>query len=256
MDRSNRKTRNSRRSEAGHTPEAIRARLRSPAPPSLIRDAVLGAIDGCVTTFAVVAGATGGNVSERIILILGFSNLIADGFSMAASNYLGAKSLDEELEKAEADELAQIENAPEGEREEIRQIFAAKGIQGELLEKVTSIVTGNRAIWVRTMITEELGLRIGKARPLRAGTATFIAFILAGLIPLSAFIIPSLSPDARFTASCSATAAAFVAIGLLKGRILKRPLVISALQTLLLGGSAAGLAYAAGFFISHILGIL
>lgn len=255
MDLPHRKAPNSRRSDEEHTPEAIRARLGSPAPPSLIRDAVLGAIDGCVTTFAVVAGATGGNISGRVILILGFSNLIADGFSMAASNYLGAKSLDEELEKAETDELGQIDNAPEGEREEVRQIFAAKGIQGDLLEKVTSIVTGNRTIWMRTMITEELGLRIGKARPLRAGTATFAAFILAGSIPLSAFIVPSLSPGIRFTASCLATTTAFIAIGLLKGRILRRPLVNSALQTLILGGSAAGLAYVAGFLISHFLGV-
>ena len=53
---------------------------------------VYGGIDGAVTTFAVVAGATGANFSTKIILVLGFANLIADGFSMGVGSYLSSKS--------------------------------------------------------------------------------------------------------------------------------------------------------------------
>jgi VIT1/CCC1 family predicted Fe2+/Mn2+ transporter len=53
---------------------------------------VYGSIDGTVTTFAVVAGAIGAGLSSAIILILGFANLFADGFSMAVSNYMSRKS--------------------------------------------------------------------------------------------------------------------------------------------------------------------
>lgn len=75
-----------------HQPEAIKRRLEEGNTQSYLADSVLGGIDGCVTTFAVVAGAVGGELSGVVIIVLGFSNLLADGFSMAASNYLGTKS--------------------------------------------------------------------------------------------------------------------------------------------------------------------
>ena len=235
-----------------HTPEAIRARLRRKQPPSLVRDAMLGATDGCVTTFAVVAGAVGGGLSDRVVIILGFSNLLADGFSMAASNFLGAKSVDEELERAKIEERNHIEAVREGEVEEIRQIFASKGFQGDLLEKVVSVIVGNRRIWVETMITDELGLRPGEAWPMRAAWATFTAFCLAGIIPLLAFLFPQLDPREGFRVSCLATAAAFFLIGFTKGRLVKRSAWKSGLGTLLLGGSAAALAYITGFGLSEL----
>lgn len=70
-----------------HQPNAVRARLAGPVKASTLPDAVLGGIDGCVTTFAVVSGAFGAGFSPQVALVLGFANLIADGFSMAVSNY-------------------------------------------------------------------------------------------------------------------------------------------------------------------------
>ena len=136
-----------------------RNRLNSGRNPSLVHDAILGATDGCVTAFAVDAGAVGGALDDKVVIILGFANLLADGFSMAASNYLGTRSVNEELEQAKVTEVRHIEEVPEGEKEEVRQIFASKGFQGDLLEKVVSFVVGNRQLWVDTVITDELGLR-------------------------------------------------------------------------------------------------
>tara|TARA_Y100000310_G_scaffold221959_1_gene223570 strand:+ start:2488 stop:3021 length:534 start_codon:yes stop_codon:yes gene_type:complete len=56
---------------------------------------VYGGIDGTITTFAIVAGAVGASLSSAIILILGFANLFADGFSMSISNYFSTKSQNE-----------------------------------------------------------------------------------------------------------------------------------------------------------------
>lgn len=214
----------------------------------------MGAVDGCVTTFAVVAGAAGGGLEGPTILILGFANLLADGFSMAAGNYLGAKTVDEELEQSRAEEMRHIREIPEGEKEEIRQIFAAKGFQGELLEEATRIVTGNHELWVKTMLSEELGLRSDQARPVRAALAVFTAFCLAGIVPLTAFLIPGILPGNRFAWSCLATATAFAAIGAVKGRVVARPVWTSSLQTLLLGSTAAALAYGAGNVLARIVG--
>ena len=102
---------------------------------SYLRDWVYGGIDGAVTTFAVAAGVAGANLSPQIVLILGFANLVADGFSMAVANYSGTKAEREQYERLIAIEHKHIAAIPEGEREEIRQIFAKKGFQGEDLER-------------------------------------------------------------------------------------------------------------------------
>ncbi len=125
--------------EREHTPRAIATRLAESAKHSYLGDFVLGAVDGTVTTFAVVAGAAG--LSSGVAIVLGTANLLADGFSMAASNYMATKSEGEVAERARKTEEQHIELVPDGEREELRQIFGAKGFDGDLLEKVVEVIT-------------------------------------------------------------------------------------------------------------------
>ncbi len=242
------------RLEAEHSPRAIRDRLATRASGGYLGDAVLGAIDGCVTTFAVVAGAIGGGFSGTVVIVLGFANLIADGFSMAVSNYLGTKSQREEIENARAAERRHIDQVPEGEREEIRQIFARKGFSGEVLEKVVAVITADRQLWVETMLTEELGLNSGGCSPRRAALATFVAFVTVGLLPLLPFLCPALDRVSRFTASAVMTAIAFAAVGVTKGLLLQRSALRSGLETLLTGGGAAALAYFVGAWLRRAYG--
>ncbi len=100
-----------------------------------IGDMVYGGIDGIVTTFAVVSGVAGAALSTGIVLILGFANLFADGLSMAVGNYLGTKSEVDYKRRERYREEWEIENLPDEERTEIRQIYKRKGFTGELLEK-------------------------------------------------------------------------------------------------------------------------
>lgn len=237
-----------------HRPAAIRRRLGERRRHSHLGDAVLGGIDGCVTTFAVVAGAAGGGLPDAAIVVLGVANLLADGFSMAASNYLSVKSRREELQKARREEEAHIARIPKGEREEIRQIFRKKGFAGGMLEKVVSVITRDEALWVDTMLTEERGLQLEDRRPLRAGLSTFGAFSAAGLMPLLPFLLPGFPKNAELAASAGITALAFLAIGILKGLVLRAPALRSGLETLVVGGAAAGLAYAAGRVIRGLYG--
>ena len=83
-----------------HTPRAVAERLAAPASHSYLRDFVYGAIDGAVTTFAVVSGVAGAELSGAIVLVLGMANLVGDGFSMAASNYLGSRAERQQLGEA------------------------------------------------------------------------------------------------------------------------------------------------------------
>lgn len=243
------------RLEAEHTAEAIRQRLAERKPYSYLGDAVLGAIDGCVTTFAVVAGVAGANLPRSVALILGLANLVADGFSMAVSNYQRNKSEREIIERARRTEERHIDEIPEGERREIEAIFAGKGFAGEVLRDIVRVITRDRRRWVDTMLTEELGLRLVAPHPHRAALITFVAFCAAGMIPLLPFVSPiAVGAAGMFWVSSVATATAFFAIGMAKGHVLDRPVLRSGLETLLVGGSAALLAYLVGLGIAQIAG--
>jgi VIT1/CCC1 family predicted Fe2+/Mn2+ transporter len=238
--------------QRSHTREAIRSRMREPVRPGYLSDAVLGGIDGCVTTFAIVAGAVGGALSGKIIVMLGLANLLADGFSMAASNYLSVKSERERVERIRREEEHHIAQVPEGEREELRQIFGAKGFRGQVLETIVEVISNDQGLWVNTMLTEEHGLQLRGRQPLRAGLSTFVAFVLVGLMPLLPFFT-TMSIENGFGVSTLTTVIAFFAIGTLKGWILQRRMLVPGLETLLIGGVAATLAYTVGYLIRQTL---
>ncbi len=159
--------------EHEHTQEAIHQRLAAGAQQSYLRDWVYGGNDGTVTTFAIVAGVIGAHLSPRVILILGSANLIADGFAMAASNYLATRSEIEEFHHAETVERRHIEVAPDGEREEVREILRGLGLVGDLLDRVVAVITADRDRWVRLMIRDEYGLPAVVRSPFRAAASTF-----------------------------------------------------------------------------------
>ena len=238
-----------------HTKEAIAARLAGATQHSYLGDFVLGAVDGAVTTFAVVCGVAGAGLPSGVAVVLGFANVLADGFSMAVGNFLSTRSQHEFLDHARRIEERHIDEHPEGEREEVRQIFKAKGFEGRLLETITETITEERQRWVDTMLTEELGLQLQPPLPLRASVTTFSAFLLAGLIPLlPLFLSPYLSVNQTFTASAVATAFTFCAVGAFKARVTSRNLAYGMLETLFIGGCAAILAYTAGAWLKGFIG--
>ena len=238
--------------EAEHTPRAVAERLRAGPRASHLRDIVYGAIDGTVTTFAIVAGATGAGLPGGVVLVLGLANLLADGFSMAAGNFLGSRAEEQARELARRRERTHIELVPAGEREEIRQIFAAKGFAGVELERVVEVITDDRELWVETMLREEHGLPMARRSPTAAAAATFVAFLAVGSVPLLAFAlelaVPSALP-APVVVSGVMTAVTFAAIGIAKSRAVEGSWRRDALETLALGGAAAALAFAVGYLL-------
>ena len=237
--------------EHEHTVEAIGERLARGPRHNYLRDWIYGGIDGSVTTFAVVTGVVGAALSPVVIVIMGFANLLADGFSMAASNFLGTKSEHDDMLRLAAIEHRHIEVAPEGEREEVRQIFAAKGFEGADLERVVELITSDRDRWVRTMLTEEYGLPLEARSPWFAALMTFSAFIVCGLVPLVPFLFRM--PNA-FPISVLLTAAIFFIIGSIKSRWSTVGWWRSGLSTLFVGGIAAALAYAVGILLRRLAG--
>jgi VIT1/CCC1 family predicted Fe2+/Mn2+ transporter len=173
---------------------------------------------------------------------------------MAISNYLSTRSHIQRVEQARERERRQIERFPQGERKEIRHIFESKGLDGELLDELVEAITEDRRTWVETMLCEELGLQVDTPHPLYAAGATFLAFVLVGFIPLAPFLFPDLDPNRAFLISGIATGVGFLAVGIVKGLVLKRSLLRSGLETLLTGGITAVLAYFVGRWIRQAYG--
>ena len=220
-----------------------------------IGDIIYGASDGIVTTFAIVAGATGALLSSTIILILGIANLLADGFSMAAGNYLGTKSEIEYFRKERQREMWEVENVPDAEREEVRQIFRRKGLASHMADKLTEIITSNKRVWVDVMMTEELGiLPTENISPWKSALATFFSFIIAGSMPLMFFIFSySTMIDNVFELSAFTTAVSLFVVGALRVKITKTNWIKSGIEMLLVGGIAATVAYLIGYLLKMIV---
>ena len=147
-------------------------------------DFVYGANDGIITTFAVVSGVVGASLSERVIVILGLANLVADGFSMGASNYLARRSHPEQELAARSDAL-------------------------------------------------------------RHGLATILGFLVAGVIPLLAYLVP-LSAAAQFPSATVLAGVALFAVGAARTFVTRRGFFRSGLEMLLVGSLAAAVAFGIG----------
>ncbi len=216
---------------------------------------VYGGIDGCVTTFAVVAGSVGAGLDSAVIIILGFANLLADGFAMSIGAYLSTRSEKDNYHKHKQIEYWEVANLPEVEREEVREIYAKKGFEGELLEKVVDVITSDTDVWVNTMMKEELEMIEEDRSPFWIGTTTYISFILIGLIPLITYVVDYISPIGKnlFLIASVLTAFGFIIIGWLKTYVNQTSAWKGILETLVLGGIAAVVAYFVGDFLEQLI---
>lgn len=221
-----------------------------------IGEFVYGGIDGSVTTFAVVAGSAGAGLDSSVIIILGFANLIADGFAMSVGSYLSNKSELENYEKHEKIEYWEVDHLPEKEREEIREIYREKGFEGELLEKVVEVITADKDRWVDVMMKEELNMIKEEKSPIAMGAMTFVSFVVVGFIPLVVYVW-DYSSDADsnklFTMSILFTSLAFIGIGWLKSYVTQTSRIRSIFETLFLGAAAAVLSYLVGSWLEALI---
>jgi vacuolar iron transporter family protein len=160
-------------------------------------DLVYGANDGLITTFAVVAGVAGAALSPGVVIVLGVANLVADGFSMAASNYLAIRS--------------------------------------------------------RGAVERDEGRVVTEPHPTRHALATFLAFIVAGAVPLLAFVL-SVAPGARFAVATALTLATLVGAGAARGVAAGTRWWASGAEMLAVGAAAAGVAFALGRLLAGVAG--
>jgi VIT1/CCC1 family predicted Fe2+/Mn2+ transporter len=218
-------------------------------------DFVYGGIDGAVTTFAVVAGVAGAQLSTAIVLILGFANLFADGFSMAVSKYSSDRAEKERIHsvRCRLDEL--IHDDPEGQKKALEKIFKKRGFKGKDLQSVLKVTTENEAVWMDTLMRHKYHLIDEHITPIRGGVVTFIAFNLIGFIPLAAYVFNPLfnmTDKQLFAWTAFFTLLALFIVGAVKARLLKQRWVWAGLETMFIGGIAASIAYLVGHLLRNI----
>lgn len=234
-----------------HQAETIHGNRLGP----FIHDVVYGGNDGIVTTFAVVAGAIGADLPRYVVIILGLANLLADGLSMATGAYLSLRSERDQYRRVRREESEEIDADPEIEREEIRQYYLRKGLEGSQLEHVVQALTSNREMWLDTMMVAEHGLTeeaSGQA-PLHA-LMTFCSFVLFGSIPLMPYILTITDGD-RFVIAITSTFIALAALGLTRSIVTRERLLRGPLEIISVGALGAIAAYVVGVLLKGIVGV-
>lgn len=229
--------------EHGHSPEEIAARLDAQTDSTRLRDAIFGGIDGTVTTFAIVAGVQGAGLSTGIVVALGLANVLADGFSMAAGNYAGTKAMADDRRRLWAVEERHIRTNRQGELDELDQILARKGLSGEVRKDAGNMISEDKEQWISIMLAEEYGLPATDPRPLRAAMVIFAAFVAAGIFPILPYL---LGLPSAFGWSIGISGFTFFVIGAIKSRWSLSPWWYSGFETLLIGSTAASLAFVVG----------
>lgn len=220
-----------------------------------IKSLIYGGLDGIITTFAVVAGVAGASLSAGIVLILGFANLIADGLSMAIGDYLSTKAENEYKEIERKRETWEVEHYPEGEIQEMVELYVEKGMTEEDAKSVMSIISKYKDVWVDIMMVEELGIIEDKESPFKNALVTFFSFGIFGFIPLVAYIFASYIPlfqAQTFTIASVLTGLTLFTLGALKVRITEKNWLTSGLEMLIVGGIAAVSAYLIGVLLSGL----
>lgn len=219
-------------------------------------DFVYGGIDGAVTTFAVVAGVVGANLSTPIILILGFANLFGDGFSMATGKYLSDKAELDRTRFLRRIEERSIVEKPHEEKKEIGEILKSFGFKGKELTRAKKIITQNPQVWVNLMMNHELNIIEENIEPVKGATATFFAFIIIGLIPLTGYVLQRFLPfDEKylFFGTACATLLALFFVGAIKARFSDKSWIVTGTESAIVGGFAASIAYMIGFFLKNLM---
>lgn len=243
-----------------HSPDRIAQAAREEhggAAHQYLGDMVYGGLDGIITTFAVVSGVEGAQLGSNIILILGLANLLADGFSMATGAYLSSRSDQEYYERERERERWEVDHYPEGEKAELLEVYRNRGYDSADAAALVEIHSRNPDRWVETMMFDELGMVKDERKPTRSALATFVSFLIAGSVPLLVYLIGLFVPipaQTAFRASLILSGVALFLLGAAKVLVTQRNLLRSGMETLLVGGLAAGVAYAVGALLRGLAG--
>ncbi len=219
-----------------------------------IREIVFGYNDGSVSILALLSGVTSGALVRDQILIAGFSAVVAGGISMALGSYISSKSEIEYHEGQIGSEEQEIEEIPEIEREEVRQIYMKKAhFADEELNLIVNRITGDKKTWLDTMMKEELGLfKEHFENSIKLGLIMFFAFVAGGILPVIPFLILPAVQTSLLVAIIITYASLFM-IGIWKATFTKKNRLLSGAEMVFVGVLATLIPYLIGQLFPIVL---
>ncbi len=216
----------------------------------VVRDIVIGMADGLTVPFALAAGLTGAISQTHVIVTAGLAEIVAGSIAMGLGGYLAARGNAEHFANEQRREEREIDEIPDAEAEEVREVFERYGLSADETERVITSLRRRPADWVAFMMRFELGLE--PPQPGRAWKSALTiagAYVVGGMLPLSAYIAVS-DVERALRISASVTLLALAVFGAIKARFSGAPVLRGALQTTLIGGLAAAAAFAIARWIS------
>jgi VIT1/CCC1 family predicted Fe2+/Mn2+ transporter len=214
-----------------------------------LRDVILGGQDGLVNMIGIILGVIAAGGSTSVLIVTGVAAAVTESISMGAVGYTSTVSERDYYLSERARERAEIENDPEAERDEVREIYAAKGFSGELLDQVVGTISANRDQWLETMMNEELHLQpVGRSDILRSSVVITMATLVGHLIPLTPFVVLDRGP--ALVVALVASALVLFGVGAYSAKTLVGDWRRSGIQMVGIGMGAALL----GYLISSALG--
>jgi len=214
-----------------------------------LRDVILGGQDGLVNILGIILGVIAGGGSHTVLLAAGFAAAITESISMGAVGYTSSMAERDYYRAEMAREANEIETVPDVERQEIRDIYTAKGLSGKLLDDVVDTITADRRVWLTTMMGEELHLQPKDTSDIiRTSVVITIATLIGHVIPLLPFL--ALPRDPALIVAIALSALVLFAVGVYSAVTLVGSWWKSGLRMLFIGLGAAALGFLVGRLFS------
>jgi len=219
----------------------------------ILREVIFGCNDGLVTTLGFLAGVTGSIVQKDVILLAALAEIVAGAFSMSTGAYISSKSQREFYEMEIKREKREIEEDPQHEKDEIRQIYKERGFSDDEITILVRRITSDKDLWLKFMLREELGLGDEAfSNPIRIGAVMGFSFLIGSFFPLVPYFL--FPPGTALIVSSIVSLGFLFTLGALKTRITKMNWLKSGLEMLAVGTGCAVVGYIVGLFVSNLTG--
>jgi VIT1/CCC1 family predicted Fe2+/Mn2+ transporter len=212
-----------------------------------LRDLILGGQDGLVNVLGLVLGLTAAGSEARTIVIGGLAALLAESVAMAGVIYTSAAAERDYYESKLEQERREIREIPDAEREEVRDIFRERGLEGELLDRVVAYVTADPERWVDTMMRDELHLEKPEAAGITRAVLVGLSCAVGSAIPIVPYLV--IAPSNAALIALISSAAVLFGVGVYKAVTLVGSWWRSGLQMLVIGMASALAGYAIGVLL-------
>jgi VIT1/CCC1 family predicted Fe2+/Mn2+ transporter len=215
-----------------------------------VRDIVIGMSDGLTVPFALAAGISGAGAATKIVVLAGLAEIAAGSIAMGLGGYLAARTDFEHYATEKKRENWEIDHLRDAEKEEVAQVFRDYGMDEAEVQPIVERMSQDREQWIDFMMRFELGLEKPDPKRARISAITIgLSYIVGGFIPLSPYMLIN-NLHTALLVSVLVTLVALFLFGYIKGRFTGTKPLKNGLQTVVVGGLAAGVA----FLLARLIG--